>query len=111
MLVIALDKKIKPILKSDVMKILENVIDPEIGIDIVNLGFVNDVLVLNKDITVNMTLSTPGCPMVSYIVADVKEQLEKEFKGYNVEVDLDFSEPWTPKKLSKDARKKLGYKD
>lgn len=89
---------------------LENVPDPELGISIVDLGLVYDVKFDKKGgVTVLMTLTTMGCPLFDLIATPVKEELKK-VKGVNeVFVDLTFDPPWSPEKMSKEARIKLGF--
>jgi metal-sulfur cluster biosynthetic enzyme len=96
--------------KERVLEVLKNVIDPEIGINIVDLGFIYGVDIKGKKIHVNMTLTTPGCPMHSMFVHEVENALKAAFDGVDVEVEMVFDPPWTPERMSKDAKKKLGIK-
>jgi len=98
------------ITKDDVLKILKNVIDPEIGMDIVDLGFIYGIDIKDKKVRVRMTLTNPGCPMHSMFVHEVEGALKASLDGVKVEVELVFDPPWTPERMSKDARKKLGIK-
>ena len=94
--------------KEKVIEVLRNVVDPEIGLNIVDLGFVYGVDVAEKKIHVRMTLTTPGCPMHAMFVHEVENALKSACEGKEVEVELVFDPPWTPERMSKDARKKLG---
>jgi FeS assembly SUF system protein len=95
--------------EEDVMKALSKCYDPEIGISIVDLGLVYDVKVDDGKVHVKMTLTTPGCPMHSFMVQDAKEKV-KSLKGVKeVKVDLVWDPPWTPERMSKKAKKKLGF--
>jgi len=75
---------------------LEEVIDPEIGLNIVDLGLVYSIIVLNsaRKINVRMTLTTQFCPMGASIVGSVEETLKEHFPQYEVEVNLTFEPRW-----------------
>lgn len=93
----------------DVMDALSNVIDPELGLDFVELGLIYGVEVQDGHVHVTFTLTTPGCP----IGPQVNEQIE-EFVGEldgvrSVDSEMVFVPPWSPEKMSEDAKFALGY--
>jgi metal-sulfur cluster biosynthetic enzyme len=93
----------------DVQEALTNVIDPELGLDFVELGLIYDVEVEGGDVYVTFTLTSPGCP----IGPQVGEQIE-EFVGEldgvaRVYPKMTFTPPWTPELMSEDAKFALGY--
>ena len=93
----------------DVQEALTNVIDPELGLDFVELGLIYDVEIEDGEVFVTYTLTSPGCP----IGPQVSEQIE-EFVGELDGVDrvypkMTFSPPWTPDKMSEEAKFALGY--
>jgi metal-sulfur cluster biosynthetic enzyme len=95
--------------EEDVMDALSNVIDPELGLDFVELGLIYGVEVTGGDVKVTFTLTTPGCP----IGPQVNEQIE-EFVGEldgvaSVESEMVFTPPWSPEMMSEDAKFALGY--
>jgi metal-sulfur cluster biosynthetic enzyme len=95
--------------EDDVMEALSNVIDPELGLDFVELGLIYAVEVTEGAVKVTFTLTTPGCP----IGPQVSEQIE-EFVGEldgvgTVESEMVFTPPWSPEKMSEDAKFALGY--
>ena len=95
--------------EDDVLEALEEVIDPELGLDFVSLGLVYDVEIENGEAYITFTLTTPACP----IGPQVSEQM-KEFVGEVPGVDevvpnMIFTPPWTPEKMSEDAKFALGY--
>lgn len=95
--------------KEDVVKVLKECYDPELGISLVDLGLIYDVQVKNDKVIIKMTLTTPGCPMHSFMVNEVEEKV-KNIKGVkDVKVDLVWDPPWTPDRMSKELRKKLGF--
>jgi metal-sulfur cluster biosynthetic enzyme len=93
----------------DVQEALTNVIDPELGLDFVELGLIYDVEIEHSDVFVTYTLTSPGCP----IGPQVSEQIE-EFVGELDGVDsvyskMTFSPPWTPEMMSEEAKFALGF--
>jgi metal-sulfur cluster biosynthetic enzyme len=93
----------------EVQEALGNVIDPELGLDFVELGLIYEVEVENGEVFVTFTLTSPGCP----IGPQVSEQIE-EFVGEldgveSVYPKMVFSPPWTPEMMSEDAKFALGY--
>ena len=93
----------------DVMDALSNVIDPELGLDFVELGLIYGVEVDDGNVSVTFTLTTPGCP----IGPQVTEQIEEfvgELEGVKaVESEMVFTPPWSPEKMSEDAKFALGF--
>ncbi len=88
---------------------LHAVIDPELGIDIVNLGMVYRIIVNHGHIQVEMTLTTPGCPLHASIRADVERVLYRVPGVDTVIVDLVWDPPWTPDAMSDTAKQSLGF--
>jgi metal-sulfur cluster biosynthetic enzyme len=89
---------------------LRSVIDPELRINIVDLGLVYDVHVGENRIEVDMTLTNPGCPMVGTIAAEVEQAVRTAFEEVDdVEVSLVWDPPWTFERLSEAAKQQLGY--
>ncbi|NIO22216.1 MAG: DUF59 domain-containing protein [Candidatus Aenigmarchaeota archaeon] len=96
--------------KEEILKVLKNVIDPEIGVNIVDLGFIYGVEIEGNKVHIKMTLTTPGCPMHSMFVHEVENAIKAVFEKVEVKVELVFDPPWTPDKMSDEAKKKLGVK-
>ena len=88
---------------------LENVIDPELGINVVDLGLIYNIHINGDKISVDMTLTTPGCPMAGMLAGSVEQAVRQTFEGADVEVSLIWDPPWTPDRLSEAARQQLGY--
>lgn len=88
---------------------LENVIDPELGINVVALGLIYNIHINGNKISVDMTLTTPGCPMAGVLAGSVEQAVRQAFEGADVEVSLIWDPPWTPDRLSETARQQLGY--
>ena len=94
--------------EAEVMNTLRYVIDPEIGLNIVDLGLVYDIIIEEAMITITMTLTTPGCPMHSSITGWVENQVKTLDPGYEVFVNLVWEPRWTPDMMSDEARQMLG---
>ena len=95
--------------EDDVYEALEEVIDPELGLDFVSLGLVYDVDIQDSDVYVTFTLTTPACP----IGPQVSEQM-REFVGDlegvdNVHPKMVFDPPWSPEMMTEDAKFALGF--
>ncbi|RYZ33031.1 MAG: metal-sulfur cluster assembly factor [Sphingobacteriales bacterium] len=93
-----------------VREVLKDVLDPEIGVNIVDLGLVYDIVIPEEEkvIAIDLTLTTPGCPMSSTIVRAVKEALRKNFPTYEPEVELVWEPAWSPEKITEDGRTMMG---
>jgi metal-sulfur cluster biosynthetic enzyme len=98
-------------LKESIMGALENVIDPELGIDIVNLGLVYDVD-MNEEgsLTVTMTLTSLGCPLGPVIVDQVKTAVSDLPEVKEVDVNIVWNPPWSKDKMSRYAKMALGIR-
>lgn len=95
-------------LKDHIITILKQIPDPELGISIWDLGLIYDIKIKDKKVEILMTLTTMGCPLFSQIADPVKTEIEKLDEVESVFIDLTFEPPWTPEKMSKDARIQLG---
>ena len=88
---------------------LTNVIDPELGLDFVELGLIYGIEVDGGNVHVTFTLTSPGCP----IGPQVSEQIDEfvsELEGVeSVESSMVFTPPWTPDRMSEDAKFALGF--
>jgi metal-sulfur cluster biosynthetic enzyme len=93
----------------DVMDALANVIDPELGLDFVELGLIYGVEVQDGNVHVTFTLTTPGCP-IGPQVSDQIDEFVGELDGVrNVSSEMVFTPPWSPEKMSEDAKFALGF--
>ena len=99
-------------LQENLMGALENVIDPELGIDIVNLGLVYGVE-LDEDGTaiVTMTLTAMGCPLAGHIEQDVKQALSDLPEVKDTQVNIVWNPPWSKDRMSRYAKIALGIPD
>ena len=98
------------LLGEKIIKVLKTIFDPEIPVDIYELGLIYDVFVNEDfDAKVLMTLTSPNCPVAESLPAEV-EQKVKSIKGINqVEVEMTFDPPWTKDLMSEEAKLELGF--
>jgi metal-sulfur cluster biosynthetic enzyme len=93
----------------DVQEALTNVIDPELGLDFVELGLIYEVEIEDGEVFVTFTLTSPGCP-IGPQVGDQIEEFVSELDGVTrVYPKMTFSPPWTPDMMSEEAKFALGY--
>jgi len=81
--------------------------DPELHVDIVSLGLIYDVKIIDKKIKVIMTLTTPGCPLVSEIDRLVRDAI-KPLGAYEIYLDLVWEPAWTKQRMSEEVKLQLG---
>lgn len=104
---ITMQKKLTT-LENKIWKKLRTVIDPELGISIVELGLIYDVKVYKSKARILMTLTTIGCPLFSIIESQIKEAILKVADIDTVAIKLTFDPPWSMEKMSENARAELG---
>ncbi|MFC0558455.1 metal-sulfur cluster assembly factor [Halalkalibacter alkalisediminis] len=92
-----------------VYEMLKEVNDPELGIDIVNLGLIYEVDVdEGNNASIKMTMTSMGCPMAGEIIADLKTRISKMEEINDIQVDVVWSPPWSKDRLSRYAKMALG---
>ena len=95
--------------EDDVYEALEEVIDPELGLDFVSLGLVYDVVIDNDEAHITFTLTTPACPIGPQVSEQMREFVG-QLQGINkVHPKMIFDPPWSPEMMSEDAKFALGY--
>ena len=95
--------------KEEILEKLKSVEDPEIGVNVVDLGLIYELEVNDGDVRIKMTLTTIGCPLAYWLLGKVKEAVESIPGVKNVDIYLTFDPPWNPDMMSEEAKKKLGY--
>ena len=98
-------------IKNDIIYRLSLVIDPELNIDVVNLGLIYS-LDLDEDgiCLINMTLTTPACPLTGYLIDEISKSVKQVEEVKNVDVEFVWYPVWTPDKMSDAAKAALGMK-
>ncbi|MEK6982289.1 MAG: metal-sulfur cluster assembly factor [Candidatus Micrarchaeota archaeon] len=96
------------IAKAQILEKLKEVIDPELNINIVDLGLVYDVWVESEKIVhIKVTMTTPMCPMLGEILEEIKQKLSI-FKFEEIDTVVVWDPPWTPEKMSEEAKAMVG---
>ena len=100
--------------KEKIIDVLKQCFDPEVPVDLWSLGLIYDIDIKESDnnksdISITMTLTTPGCTMGSYMAEDIKMKLSAIDEVNSSEVDVTFDPPWKPEMMNDQAREKLGF--
>ena len=93
----------------EVQEALTNVIDPELGLDFVELGLIYEIEVDGPKVDVTFTLTSPGCPIGPQVTEQIEEFVSELDDVSGVYPKMVFTPPWTPEMMSEDARFALGY--
>ncbi|MFX1486848.1 MAG: metal-sulfur cluster assembly factor [Promethearchaeota archaeon] len=101
---------IELVAEEDVIGALRNCYDPEIPVNIVDLGLVYDVKIEGKKVSVKMTLTARGCPMHSFIADNAKQKIMELDGVDDVDVEVVWDPPWTPERMSDETKRLLGFK-
>lgn len=96
-------------LRRGALDALANVWDPELGLDVVSLGLVYDLRVDGPRIEIDMTLTTPGCPVSQQLPIEAQQAVAAALPGVDVALNVVWDPPWTPERLSPDAMARLGF--
>lgn len=96
--------------KNQIIKVLKTIPDPELGVSIWDLGLIYSIDIDEKKGTVRilMTLTTIGCPLFDQIADPIKAMVGKIRGVKHVDIDLTFAPPWTPDRMSEEARMQMG---
>ncbi|MFH1321145.1 MAG: iron-sulfur cluster assembly protein [Bacteroidota bacterium] len=102
----AVDKKK---LKSSIIKAIKTCYDPEIPVNVYALGLIYDIRIDDKaDVEIDMTLTSPACPVAESLVLDVENKVKAVDKVKSVKVNIVFDPPWYMGMMSKEAKLELG---
>jgi len=97
-------------LEKEIIAAIKTIFDPEIPVDIYELGLIYDVKIdENNNVFVNMTLTSPNCPEAESIPLQVKERIESMAVINNCTVDIVFDPPWDKDMMSEEAKLELGF--
>lgn len=97
------------ILSNKIINVLKNIYDPEIPVNIYELGLIYDIKISNdKIIEIIMTLTSPNCPVAEILPEEIKEKVQNIEGIKNVIIQLTFEPPWNSEMISEEARLELG---
>jgi len=88
---------------------LKQIYDPEIPMNIVDLGLIYGFEWSGDDVTLKMTLTAPGCPVAGILAEEVKNAIEKVPNVKSAKVDMIWDPPWTPDRMTEFAKRQFGY--
>jgi metal-sulfur cluster biosynthetic enzyme len=101
-----------PIAKEQIINALREVMDPEVGINVVDLGLVYAIEIQSCDIRVLMTMTSPACPLSSYLEESAEQAIRARVpEVMAVEITTVWQPVWDPSMMSLDARRQMGWKD
>lgn len=93
--------------KNDIIDALKTVYDPEIPVNVWDMGLIYDIDILDDEVGIKMTFTSPTCPMMEELLAQVKDAVQRVVGEKNVRVDLVWDPPWDLSKMSDAARVEL----
>ena len=102
---IAPESTVKP---EDVIEVLRQCFDPEIPVNIVDLGLIYDIAIKPERVDIKMTLTALGCPMAAEVMTDVRDHLLTLPGITDAGVDIVYEPVWSPERMSEEARWELG---
>jgi len=95
--------------KDQIIDILKQCYDPEIPVDLWNLGLIYDINIDQKVVEITMSLTTPGCGMAQYMAEDIKTKISSLAGIEETTVQVTFDPPWDPAMMTNEAKQKLGF--
>ncbi|MGI9530115.1 DUF59 domain-containing protein [Lutimonas sp.] len=105
-----MNDKIKEDLGEKIVGVIKTIFDPEIPVDIYELGLIYDVFVNeDTDVKVLMTLTSPNCPVAETLPMEVEEKIRSIEEVRNAEVEITFDPTWTQDMMSEEAKLELGF--
>jgi len=101
-------------IKNSIIEILKQCNDPELPIDLWNLGLIYGLKIYEQPknkfgVDITMSLTTPGCSMGQYMVEDIKSKIATLEHMSNVNVEITFDPPWSPEMMTEEGKQKLGF--
>lgn len=105
-----MDEKVKEDLGEKIVQMVKTIYDPEIPVDIYELGLIYDVFVNeDMDVKILMTLTSPNCPVAETLPMEVEEKVRSIEEVRNAEVEITFDPTWTQDMMSEEAKLELGF--
>jgi metal-sulfur cluster biosynthetic enzyme len=96
--------------EEQIVETLRSVVDPEIGINIVDLGLIYQVEIKPEEVYIQITMTSPACPLHGVITRDIDRVLRKAFPAIGpMTIEVVWQPPWSPEMMSERAKKELGW--
>ena len=101
-------------IKNNIIDILKQCYDPELPIDLWNLGLIYDLNIYEQPkekfgVDITMSLTTPGCSMGQYMIDDIKNKITELKFMDTINVEITFDPPWSPEMMTEEGKQKLGF--
>ena len=97
-------------MEEDIIRVLKTVYDPEIPVNIVDLGLIYKIEVdSQKNVVIDMTFTSPNCPVADYILEDVRQKVENIEEVRSAQVNLVFEPEWSRERMTEEAQLELGF--
>jgi metal-sulfur cluster biosynthetic enzyme len=97
--------------KQDLLQALRELNDPEVGVNVVDLGLVYSTEIEGGNVRIVMTMTTPACPMHSYLTEEVRRAIFGQFEEVeDVKVEIVWDPPWSPEMISEEGKRQLGWR-
>ncbi len=90
--------------KNDIINVLKNIYDPEVPVNIWDMGLIYDILIEEERVIIKMTFTSPTCPMMEELLEQVRSDVADIAQGRTVKVDLVWDPPWDLSRMSESAR-------
>lgn len=98
--------------EADILETLKTVLDPEIGVNIVDLGLIYQVEIRPEEVYIQLTMTTPACPLHGVITHDMDKALRQAFPNLGpMTIELVWDPPWSPERMSPAAKRQLGWRN
>ncbi len=95
--------------KDQIIDLLKQCYDPEIPVDLWNLGLIYDIKINASKVVITMSLTTPGCGMAKHMAEDIKTKVSSLDGVGKITIDITFDPPWNPEMMTAEAKEKLGF--
>lgn len=96
-------------LEKNIIEVLKSCYDPEIPLDLWSLGLIYGIDISGNEVKIIMSLTTPGCSMGQNMANDIKDKVSRLEEVNQVDVEITFDPPWSPDRMTDEAREKLGF--
>ena len=101
-----------PIAREQIIAALRTVLDPEVGINVIDLGLVYGMDVKDQNVRLEMTMTSPACPLSSYLQESAERAIRARLpEPLSVEITLVWQPAWDPSMMSQDAKRQLGWRE
>lgn len=102
---------VKHAMKAQVVAALSTVLDPELGVDIVELGLVYDIDIKDHDVRIEMTMTTPACPLNSYFSQAIERAIRRRIpEVLHCEIEIVWQPEWDASMMSPEAKRQMGWR-